>query len=363
MTTDSNPTGRQIRRAQNAAARRLEESIDDAARQMQVLYDDALRDIQQFIASLAQSDGSIAPSSLPAIEQFIRRRLQQVAEARNGLLQTSIEQGASLAINAWQAAATVVPLASAGQEAVEFVRSFIDENGLQLSDRLWRVDNAARTRITEAIESAVIQGQSASQSVRDLLGRGQPLPDDLLSKAGLAAVNRINATASDALFTGEGNPVFNAERLFRTEINRAFGESSVAAAAQHPDVAGVRFVLSPRHPRFDVCDMHASVNLHGMGPGVYPVDNHPWPAHPNTFSYLEPVFTDEITDEDRAGRESRQGFLQAQSADRQAAILRGKNKAWAFRNGHITSRSLDTPWRDIRSRLERDGVTIPDELA
>ncbi|AZR60628.1 hypothetical protein ELB75_11835 [Eikenella corrodens] len=44
----------------------------------------------------------------------------------------------------------------------------------------------------------------------------------------------------------------------------------------------------------DICDEHAAADLYGLGQGVYPVDECPWPAHPNTFSYTEAVYRDEI---------------------------------------------------------------------
>ena len=77
----------------------------------------------------------------------------------------------------------------------------------------------------------------------------------------------IQQRAGDALLTGRMNPYYQAERVMRTEINRAYGETALQAAIQHPDVIGVKFKLSPRHPRFDICDMHANANLHGLGPG------------------------------------------------------------------------------------------------
>ena len=59
------------------------------------------------------------------------------------------------------------------------------------------------------------------------------------------------------------------------------------------EAVGLRYCLSPRHPRKDICDTHASADLYGLGAGVYPVDACPWPAHPNTFSYVEVVYSDE----------------------------------------------------------------------
>jgi hypothetical protein len=87
----------------------------------------------------------------------------------------------------------------------------------------------------------------------------------------------------------------NATRLFRTEINRAHGEAYIKGFLSLPDAAGVRFTLSPMHPKPDICDVHAAADLYGLGPGVYPTrETCPWPAHPNTMSYVVGVFKDEV---------------------------------------------------------------------
>jgi hypothetical protein len=74
------------------------------------------------------------------------------------------------------------------------------------------------------------------------------------------------------------------------EINRAHGTAYLKGAEAHPDCVGTRFLLSPSHPEHDECDLHASANLYGLGPGVYPPGKTPWPAHPNTLSYVVAVF-------------------------------------------------------------------------
>lgn len=47
-------------------------------------------------------------------------------------------------------------------ESIRFVRTLIAEDGLQLSDRIWRLDRHARDVATNAIEMAVIQGHGAT---------------------------------------------------------------------------------------------------------------------------------------------------------------------------------------------------------
>lgn len=75
---------------------------------------------------------------------------------------------------------------------------------------------------------------------------------------------------------------YNAERVARTEIARAWGYAQKEEIASDPDVVGMRWTLSSRHRVYDICDFHAGADLYGMGPGVYPKDESPpYPAHPN----------------------------------------------------------------------------------
>lgn len=99
------------------------------------------------------------------------------------------------------------------------------------------------------------------------------------------------------------------------------------------------------------CDFHAAVNLHGLGPGVYPLGAHPYPAHPNTLSYLQMVLTHEVSDADRAGKQTGFDWLAQQPSDVQDAVLAGKKKGAAFRAGQLEPGELHAPWRTIAARL------------
>jgi len=359
----TNARGRQIRRGQKQAAAALERRMAEAARELEVMHRQALEEIQAALERLADSEGRIPIENLDAAGRVIDDRLRRLNRETSEFLSGQIDEAAVVAVNPWMGQVDVgLDIAGLRQETVRFLEEFRDANGLQLSDRLWRIDRGAREVVREAVQNAIVQGHSASQAARRLVTNGQPVPADLLSKQGLAAIRNIQERAGNALLTGKMNPLFQAERVFRTEINRAFGEASVRAAAQHPDVVAVRFVLSPRHPKFDICDMHASANRHGLGPGVYPIDNHPWPAHPNTFSYLEPVFVDEITDEDRAGRESMTDFINGLTPEQQNGVLDGKAKGWAWRQGLLDPRQIETPWKKIVPKLQRKNIDIPQEF-
>ncbi len=69
-------------------------------------------------------------------------------------------------------------------------------------------------------------------------------------------------------------------------------------------VVGTRFLLSKNHSQKDICDIHANINLFGLGAGVYPLGKSPLPAHKNTLSYEVAVFEDEVTEEDRLGKQT-----------------------------------------------------------
>ncbi|ODT85689.1 MAG: hypothetical protein ABS69_00655 [Nitrosomonadales bacterium SCN 54-20] len=234
-------------------------------------------------------------------------------------------------------------------EAVRFVRTFIAEDGLQLSDRIWRLDRHARDVITNAIEMAVIQGHGAAQAARELLARGQPVTAELASKVNAANSASIGKTVVDVL-TGS-SPMDNAIRLMRTEINRAHGEAYISGALTHPDAADVRFLLSPAHPEPDICDLHATANLYGLGPGVYPTrEKCPWPAHPNTLSYVEIVFKNEITEADRAGKETVNEALAKLTSEQRKGVL-GVNKAKVFEARKLKQGMVKSSWRPIQKRV------------
>lgn len=106
------------------------------------------------------------------------------------------------------------------------------------------------------------------------------------------------------------------------------------------------------------CDMHAHANLYGLGPGIYPFGKSPWPAHPNTLSYTVIVFDDEVSDADRAGRETPIDWLGRQSAARQAAVLGSRAKQAALQAGILKANEIRTPWRVLKAAYAKRGVDV-----
>lgn len=322
------------------------------------LYTDAVGALKQDILAYADRDATIRLEVLQDLLRQANAQLDRLQQARDTLLGDGLNAAAQLGVAPYLGSTSAVGVSLAGlaNDAVRFVQSFVAADGLQLSDRLWRIDRHAREVVSQAIERAVILGHSASRATADFLARGQTPPPDLVDKIGQANADRIARAAGSAIMTGAGSPYDNAMRLFRTELNRAHGEAYQAAAFAHPDVAGTRFLLSPRHPEPDICDMHASVNLYGLGRGVYPEGKNPWPAHPNTLSYVEVVFSDEITESDRQGKQTALDWLRAQSTQSQISVLGSRKKAAALQRDLLPADAIATPWNAVKARLERAGV-------
>jgi len=329
----------------------------DTLAQLTELYQAAVDGINQIVDQHADGDGSIGLDSLNSLLTVSEARLRQLESQRNALLSDGLQSAASLGIEPFLAAqiAEAAALHDIANQAVRFVENFVASDGLQLSDRIWRLDNGAAQIVRDAINQAVIQGHSASRAAQDLLSRGQPVSQALQDKLKANRAAGIQRRITEELLTGEGSPYANALRVFRTEINRAHGEAYMAGAFTDKDVIGTRFLLSPNHPRRDICDMHAHANLYGLGPGVYPKGKNPWPAHPNTLSYVEVVFRDEVSEEDRSGKQSPIEWLNDQSVATQAAVLNSRKKRIALEKGLLPANGIATPWAALKPRFERQG--------
>ena len=103
------------------------------------------------------------------------------------------------------------------------------------------------------------------------------------------------------------------------------------------------------------CDLLAEQNLYGLGKGVYPSAKAcPWPAHPNTLSFVEMVFEDEITDADRAGKETVTAAMARLSPEVRQGVL-GVEKAALNDAGLVKPYMIRSPLYAVKARLARMG--------
>lgn len=75
-----------------------------------------------------------------------------------------------------------------------------------------------------------------------------------------------------------------AERIAVTELARAHNTKLAREIMEDESVEVVEIRLNPRHPKPDICDIHAKVNAYGLGAGVYPKAVGPRPPfHPRCW--------------------------------------------------------------------------------
>lgn len=336
----------------SATARDRLDTLDAAtADRLLTIYRDTSQRLRVAIARYADDAGNLRLEVLRDLLQQVDQGMAQLQTAQRALAGETLLSAAELGAGVWVHGASISLLADS---ALRFVEQFVAADGLKLSDRLWRVESGATEAIADLLRRNISLGRDASTAALEFLARGEPVPLDLAARAKLQQASSLGA-AVDASLIGEDRPAYaNALRVFRTELNRAHGEAYQSGAGTHPDVVGMRFNLSPTHPRVDICDYYASANLYGLGPGVYPIGEAPWPAHPNTMSYLTAVFRDEVTPKDQKDQHDLLTGLRDLPAARQDTIL-GRQKAAALRAGVLNENDITTPWKDLKDGFEQRG--------
>ena len=229
----------------------------------------------------------IGIAELAEIHRLLDSELKQLEQVQNRLLHDGMLAAAAAAALGWRGRRREP---EAERLLVRHLLDTPQKDGLNLSARLWRIHAGAARDLKSVVDVAVQRGWDAEHALQRTLNITPELKQ-ALDEAGAGAVaRRLEA----GLLANPGNAAMKFRRVLRTEINRAHGERYKQLARADENVVGLRFMLSPRHPRVDICDEHAAADLYGLGQGVYPVDECPWPAHPNTFSYTEAVYRDEI---------------------------------------------------------------------
>ncbi len=73
-----------------------------------------------------------------------------------------------------------------------------------------------------------------------------------------------------------------ANRIAQTELHRAWMDKQAAEIMADEGIEVVQFQMSGTHPRTDICDLYASQDAYGLGPGLYPKEHAPLPPlHPH----------------------------------------------------------------------------------
>lgn len=130
------------------------------------------------------------------------------------------------------------------------------ENGLGLSNRVWKYVNQFKTEIELGIELGLGDGKSAVDMARDLK---QYLvePDRLFRRVRNKYGNLRLSKAAEAFHPGPGvyrSSVRNAQRLTRTENNMSYRLADYLRIQDQDFIVGIEIHLSNNHPVEDICD-------------------------------------------------------------------------------------------------------------
>jgi hypothetical protein len=72
---------------------------------------------------------------------------------------------------------------------------------------------------------------------------------------------------------------YHAARISQTELHRAWAAKEHKAIMGDRQLSVVKVQMSATHPRQDICDFHATANIYGLGPGIYPKAKAPGPPY------------------------------------------------------------------------------------
>jgi hypothetical protein len=357
-----------IKRASQQARNAMRELDAAVLEQLLALYTDAADEVRATILHLVDGSDTVPVANLRGLLRQIDDVVDALALKRNELLVQSVDQAAALGVRpytlpgvsatgvAGQAVLESGAAMKIHQEAVRFVQSFSAADGLTLSNRLWRLNQGAKEVLSRSIGQAVVAGWDASKAAAQFMYSGQTVPLDVQARLGAAKADALLHSAD--LLTDSAGEVWKAERVFRTEINRAHGTAYMTSAERTPGFAGFKFLLSPQHPKHDICDLLSTQNLYGLGEGVYPdARTCPWPAHPNTLSFVNIVFAEEVTAADRAGKETVTEAMARLSPEERTGVL-GVEKSALYDAGKVKPWMIRSPLRAVRERMARQGAAV-----
>lgn len=322
---------RNIGKTQNRALMRLLLRVQaETHRLLRGFYVEALKTINRHVDGEGLVDGVALLVAMPGLE----RRFRAVMADWGGLFERGRVQAASIpfgglvvshnhyfrsfdesrleerTIDAGDTDAVVRLWQARRQRALEAGAQRIQGDGLQLSQRIWRLENDGLERIRSTLSLAMAERTSAvklAALLEPVLGAGKDCPrwsEERLYK--MTAGERITSKAG--LFSGEecqGQGIaYNALRLARTELQYAHHAMTSEIYSNSPWVTGKFVRLSPSHPKSDVCDGLAAGGPYAPGDSLIP-------AHSNCMCYYEAAVmkTDDFRNQVRGWLTGENDFL------------------------------------------------------
>lgn len=231
------------------------------------------------------------------IEQVIRNGAQAAAQARADAEMEYLGRVADLA-NVDESFAQV--LSSVPTDSLRAMyEGKLYTDGRMLSKRIWSATGRLEGNIAEIIQQGVAQKQSPLELARQLEAYVNPKAACPVSWHKLYPNIPFDRRID-----------YNALRLARTSIIHVAWAADKAAAQKNPLCMGLKWHLSDMHYERqvsvageDVCDAYARHD-EGLGKGVYPVENIPFP-HPQCLCYRTEVLPNLEESADALGKWAR----------------------------------------------------------
>jgi hypothetical protein len=323
---------------------------------------DARAFVARLIAKLQAEGWQIGPEAEQELSTFLAESQAAIRPA----LETAI---ATLSTGTLQSAA----IAAAAEAA--FNERWPD--GLTLSKRLWNWDRETRTGLEKVLRDAIRHGNSANQTIYDmqraieraasgekfkiveryredwvteLWQSAQTIIHDPKAKAQWAstvkdikrhidqlqttgtrrAAERLFEQMREAVKTGNGDlaakavhwwiydkQLYNLKRIARTEMATAGHRAVIDDTQDNEQIIGYQWRLSSSHPRPDICDYYANIEM-GLGKGVFTKDSVPrHKAHPHCMCLLIP----RVTQIQHKGSQDYGQFVKGVSDERRSQLL------------------------------------------
>jgi hypothetical protein len=326
--------------------------------------------VGQFVKSLRASGLLITPE----IEQHLSDYLTAMQQA----IKVGITSTATLAVGHLPALAKSETVAKLVEQA--YTQRWPD--GLTLSKRLWRWDDRVRSGLTDTLKAGIKHGQAVNSIVYDMQrsiekdsGKAfkivQIHQDDWVKELHESAIGLIHDPAGKQLWDEtvadveerllslrESGTKHAAERVFsqiqaavtqgseeladkavkwwmydkqlyhikriaRTEMATAMHQGVIAGTIEDDTIIGYQWRLSASHPRTDICDYYADIDM-GLGRGVFDKESvPPGKAHPHCMCLLVP----RVTPVASKGKKNYAEFVQSLPQQQRDALL----PKWASR--------------------------------
>lgn len=175
------------------------------------------------------------------------------------------------------------------QEVLDAAQQRIYDDGLNLSQRLWKMDKASLEGIRGTLAAGVANGDSAwniATQMEQYLGAGADCPRWTSTRLNSSKADIAGGTKG--LFSGtecRGQGVaYNALRLARNELQTIHAMATDKMMARMPWVEKAKVNLSPGHGEQDKCD--AVIAAGEGGRGIYPKGTILLPLHVQCMCYL-----------------------------------------------------------------------------